>query len=122
MQISDAGMNLVKDYVGTKHPPGLSAAQADDALRAQLADAEDAVNDWVLVDLTQGQFDSLVSLTSDIGCDEFERSALLRLLNQGRYLDAANEFQRHSVEGKDVQLALVRRRLSEKRRFMEKDS
>ncbi|TCB80102.1 hypothetical protein E0H89_00230 [Acinetobacter sp. ANC 3781] len=53
---------------------------------------EKTVNDLVKVPLTQNQFDSLVSLTYNIGTATFEKSTLLKKLNAGDYQGAAEQF------------------------------
>lgn len=119
MKTSQAGLEAIKDYIGTKHTPGVSDDQADDALHAELNEFEDTVNDLVTVELTQGQFDALVSLVSFLKRVDFADSSLLRFLNRGDYLRAANEFPRYTIEGGYVQPVLVKRRYAERARFME---
>ncbi len=48
----------------------------------------------------------------------FNSSTLLRLLNQGKYNDAANQFQRWVYANKKVLPGLVKRRAEEKELFV----
>lgn len=144
MKTSQAGLEAIKDYegcelhayldsvrvctIGVGHTRGvklgdvITEAQADDFLREDLNDAEDAVNDLVTVELTQNQFDALVSLVFNIGAGAFARSTMLRHLNAGRYVEAADQFPRWSMAGKHVLPGLVKRRYSERTHFMQKNS
>jgi lysozyme len=66
--------------------------QIDDAFADDIKWAEDAVNKYVTVPLTQNQFDALVSFVFNIGELAFRRSTLLRVLNTKDYVEAANCF------------------------------
>ena len=66
--------------------------QVTDAFADDIQWAEDAVNGYVKVALTQNQFDALVSFVFNIGETAFRRSTLLRVLNTGDYVEAANCF------------------------------
>ena len=59
--------------------------QIDDALQADLKTAEDCINKYVTVPLTQNQFDALASFIFNIGVGAFRRSTALRLLNEKLY-------------------------------------
>jgi lysozyme len=63
--------------------------QIDDALRDDLATAEQAVNISVHVPLTQNQYDALVSFVFNVGVKAFKGSSLLKVLNLGLYDMAA---------------------------------
>ena len=73
---------------GETHPNGLTQAQADAILAADVSIAEDAVKRLVSVPLTQGQFDALVDFVFNLGVGRLAQSTLLRYLNAGKY-DAA---------------------------------
>lgn len=59
--------------------------QIDDALVDDLKIAEDCINKYVTVPLTQNQFDALVSFVFNIGVMAFRRSTVLKLLNEKLY-------------------------------------
>jgi len=85
--------------------------------RALLADdvriAEDAINSLVDVQLTQQQFDSLVSLVYNIGAGAFRHSTLLARLNEGDAAGAAAQFAVWNKSNGGVIPALVNRRQRE---------
>lgn len=64
---------------------GLSDAQIDALLRQDVAWAVNTVNEAVQVELTQGQFDALVSFCFNVGRGAFAGSTLLRKLNDEEY-------------------------------------
>jgi lysozyme len=88
--------------------------QIDDALRDDLKIAEDCVNKYVTVPLTQNQFDALVSFIFNIGVLAFRRSTLLKLLNQKLYDMAAEAFMMWNKPPE-----IIGRRLTEKQQFLE---
>jgi GH24 family phage-related lysozyme (muramidase) len=52
------------------------------------------VESVVDIDLTDNQYAALVCLTFNIGVAAFSKSTLLRLLNEGKYDEAQNQFIR----------------------------
>lgn len=116
MQLSIAGLNAIKQHekfsavpykdqaglltIGYGHKmrtgeswQSISEQAASGLLAEDVADAEDAVNASVRVDLTQSQFDALVSFTFNVGTGAFRRSTLLRKINDNDPT-AANEMSR----------------------------
>src|SRR5258706_10508492 len=112
MKTSDEGLKALEDregkrrkaYLDTKGIPTVGVGhtgpevyiglawtdqQIEDALRDDVKEAEDCINESVKVPLTQNQFDALVSFVFNIGVTAFKRSTLLRVLNTGDYKDAA---------------------------------
>jgi lysozyme len=86
--------------------------QVDDAFADDVQWAVDAVNGYVNVPLTQNQFDALVSFVFNIGETAFRRSTLLRVLNTGKYEEAAACFDMwHKPK------EIIGRRNSEKAQF-----
>jgi lysozyme len=83
-----------------------------------LEDAAQQVSRLVTVPLTQGQFDSLVDFCFNLGAGRLRDSTLLRLLNQGNYDAAANQFQYWTLAGGTSQPGLVKRRLAEKNLYL----
>ncbi|RPI74763.1 MAG: lysozyme, partial [Desulfobacteraceae bacterium] len=71
--------------------------------------------------LSQNQFDSLVSLVYNIGAGAFERSTLLRLLNQGDYTGAANQFCLWNKAGGKILPGLIKRRCEETLLFLKEN-
>lgn len=76
---ADAGIVLTED-------------QIDRLYAYDMRQAVDTVNRLVTVPLSQPQFDGLCVLVFNIGGGNFAGSTLLKLLNQGFYVNAADEF------------------------------
>lgn len=76
----------------------------------------------VTVKLNQNQYDSILSFTFNLGAANLKKSTLLRLLNSGDYLGAAQQFPRWDmVRINDVLTpseGLRRRRLAEQAMFL----
>ncbi len=96
----------------------VTGQQADAFLREDLAVAELAVNTNVKAQMSQGQFDALVSFVFNVGAGNFVRSTLLRKLNAGDYDGAVAEFGCWVFAGKTVLPGLVRRRAAERELFL----
>ena len=101
-------------HTGPEVKAGLvwTVAQVKDALRADVATAEKAINDGVKVVLTQNQFDALCSFIFNVGVGAFTRSTLLKVLNKGNYTEAANQFDRWHIP-----VEITSRRNSERDQF-----
>jgi GH24 family phage-related lysozyme (muramidase) len=96
----------------------LTEAQAETLLRRDLAVSEKGVNQYVLVPLTQNQFDALVSFTFNLGVGNLKSSTLLRVLNAHQYQSAADEFLRWDKAGGKQVAGLTRRRTAERALFI----
>lgn len=146
MKTSAAGIDLIKRHEGLRleaylDPVGvwtvgfghvsrqwafqgskITAKQAESLLRDDLKEAEENVLESVTADLTQSQFDALVSFVFNVGGRAFAKSTLLRKLNAGDVDGAAAEFGRWvygTKDGKKVRLAgLVKRRAEEASLFL----
>lgn len=79
--------------------------------------AEDAVNEQRL-DLTQNQFDALVSFVFNVGATAFAHSTLLKKLKSCDFEDAADEFLRWNKAGGKVLRGLTARREAERDLFL----
>lgn len=112
------GTTIYPNGVKVKRGDVITEAQAEVYLQHDLKRFEDAVNRSVLVPLNQNQFDALVSLVYNIGIGAFEKSTLLRKLNGGHYIDAANQFDVWRMAGGKVMQGLVNRRAKEKVLFL----
>lgn len=140
MKISADGINLIKEFEGVrlksyKCPAGVytigvghtSAAgppevkpgmtitqgQALKILNNDLTQYEDAINNNVKVDLTQNQFDALVSFVFNVGVGAFKKSTLLKKLNAGQYSAVPGELMKWTKGGGQELPGLVRRRRAE---------
>jgi lysozyme len=66
--------------------------QSTALLKSDIKSFEKAVNTYVLVKLTQNQFDALVSFAFNEGAGNLKKSTLLKMLNDGDYTGASKEF------------------------------
>jgi len=91
----------------------ITEGEAEQLLRGDLDWAEKAVNDDVLVPLSQNQFDALVSFVYNVGAGAFRRSTLLRRLNEGDYDEVPPQLMRWTRAGGKVSRGLYNRRKAE---------
>src|SRR5690554_6416363 len=77
---------------GVRMGDEITEAQAIELLAADVDRHADGVRRAVNVRLNQNQFDSLVSLVFNIGIGAFQRSTLLKKLNDSDYEGAQAEF------------------------------
>jgi lysozyme len=107
-------------------PGGITKAQAEALLAADLISRAPAVERLVKVPLTDDQFGALMSFTFNAGAGRLETSTLLRLLNRGDYGGAADQFlvwnKARNQAGVLIELAgLTRRRKAERALFLGED-
>lgn len=145
LRTSAEGLELIKSFEGfretaTRLPDGrwtigyghvrtaregltISQKDAEDLLTYDLKPVEDAVASYLYAPLLQNQFDALVSLAFNITPAQFRDSDILRNLNAGDFLAAANGFdlwRKARIHGRVMVVdALVRRRAAEKGLFLE---
>jgi lysozyme len=91
----------------------ITKAEAEEILKCDLVQYEDAVRKLVKVALTQSQFDALVSFTYNVGEAQFSRSTLLKRVNAGRFDEVPAEFMKWIKGGGRELPGLVRRRRAE---------
>lgn len=114
---------------GVKEGDTCTVEQAEAWLRDDCAHAEMAVARLVRVPITDNQFSALVSFAFNVGTDEdadtiaegLGDSTLLRKLNGGDYIGAANEFPKWNKAGGKVLGGLVTRREAERNLFLAND-
>lgn len=106
-------------HTGADVHPGLriTAAEATDLLRRDLAVAVACVNSLVMVPLTQGQFDALVDFTFNLGQGTLRRSTLLLMVNRRDFVSAAIQFGLWIHVGGRIESGLVSRRTAEAKMF-----
>lgn len=98
---------------GVKEGMTITEAQAEAFLRQDLKTAESAVNRQ-LSNITQNQFDALVSFTFNVGVGAFERSTLLRKAKENPAdLSIRTEFKRWNKAGNICLPGLAMRRNEE---------
>lgn len=148
MQVSDAGIELIKSFEGfrakaypdpksggdpwtvgygtTKFPSGrpvkkgdyVTPAQAEMYLREDVKKFASSVDALITVPLKQCQYDALVSFVYNLGATNFRNSTLLKKLNAKDYKGAADEFLRWVSPGSSVEAGLRRRRTAERAMFL----
>ena len=142
MKVSAEGLELIKKHEGyssrpylcpakvptigygnTYYPDGtkvtmqdqpLSKEMADLLLRVIVAKFEKCVNDKVTTDVSQEQFDSLVSFTYNLGCGALKKSTLLKKVNANPCDPSIlKEFLKWNKAGGKVLRGLTNRRIDE---------
>ena len=111
---------------GVKRGDTCTQAEADAWLLEDLVDAERAVHILVKAPINQHQYDALVSFAFNVGGDidsdaiaeGLGDSTLLRKLNGGDYVGAAQEFPKWNKDNGRVLQGLVRRRAAEQNLFL----
>jgi lysozyme len=93
--------------------PDISESKADEILSTTLVEYENAVNRYVQVPLTQGQFDALVDFAYNAGTKNLLTSTLLKRLNTKDYAGACSEFSKWVYGGGKILGGLIRRRKGE---------
>ena len=96
----------------------ITEQQAEALLLEDLQWAENTVNRVVKVPLNQNQFDALVSLCFNIGSTAFSNSTLVRVLNKGDYVEAANQILRWDKQAGRTLRGLTIRRTKERELFL----
>ncbi|RZV01059.1 UNVERIFIED_ORG: GH24 family phage-related lysozyme (muramidase) [Serratia quinivorans] len=145
MQISKTGIELIKRFEGLelkayqdsvgvwtigygwtqpvdgkKIGPGMVIDQAtsERLLKCGVVQYEQGVNQLVKVNITQGQFDALVSFAYNLGLRSLSTSTLQQKLNAGDKQGAANEFGKWVNAGGVKLKGLVTRRAAERELFL----
>lgn len=72
----------------------------------------------LLIPISQNQYDALVSFIYNIGIGAWRKSTLLKLINEAKLKEAANEFDRWSFVRKIMNKGLLERRRIEKEVFL----
>ena len=147
MKISENGLKLIKKFEGLSLKPYLCSAGIptigfgntfyenmkkvtlqDETITEERADSlfnflvttnfVNVVNRLVIVDINQNQFDALVSFVYNLGSGNFEKSTLLKKVNQEDFIGASLEFEKWNRASGKVLNGLTKRRLAEKELFL----
>ena len=104
---------------GVKRGMKIDQAQADRLLDIDIANVARSIRQLVKVNINDNQEQALVSFVFNIGSGAFEKSTLLRKINNRDFLAASLEFRKW-VYAKGTKLpGLIRRRKAEKDLFNE---
>lgn len=144
-QVNKAGMELIKEFEGfrrdaylcpagvptigygsTFYPDGrkvklgdtITHSSAERLLQITVDTFAKDCDRLITVPVNDNQFSALVSFTFNVGVHAFRNSTLLRVLNQGNYLEASNQFLRWNKAGNRVLEGLTRRRQAERKLFL----
>ena len=144
MKVSNKGLELIKEFEGfssvaylcsakkatigygntfwedgtpVKIGDQISKERAETLLKHVVDNFSVAVEVDIKIEVTQNQFDALVSLAYNIGLGAFKNSTLLRQLNRGNFVGASQEFLRWDKSNGKPLLGLTRRREKEKLLF-----
>ena len=116
MKTAQKGLELIKHFegceltaykcpagvwtIGYGHIKGVSEGmtitqeQAEQMLLDELVEYENYINELVSVDLSQNQFDALVSWVYNLGPSNLRSSTLLKVLNSGDYNGVSAQIMR----------------------------
>lgn len=143
MKTSANGINLIKQFegleleayqdavgiwtIGYGHTgpdvkPGMriTEKEADNLLSKRLArEFEPGVNSAIRGDVNQNEFDALVSLAYNIGVSALKKSTVIKRLNKGDIMGAADAILWWNKAGGRVLNGLVRRRAAERALFLQ---
>lgn len=95
-----------------------SKEEVDGILKSDLARFERGVHTYCGNNLTQGQFDGLVSFAFNLGLGTLQRSTLRQKVLRGDKEGAAEEFLKYTMAGGKVLKGLVNRRNDERALFL----
>ena len=147
MQISQKGLDLIKEFEGLRFKPykdvtgvptigygstyyrnGKKVSMSDKPITEDEAnslltyiankDFGSFINKVVKVELNQNQFDALVSFAYNLGNGNLQNSTLLKKVNSGDFIGASNEFIKWNKVGKKELAGLTKRREKEKKLFL----
>ena len=106
---------------GVKEDDAISQPEADELLKEDIAKFEKYVDDNVMVELNQSQFDALVAWTFNLGVGNLRSSTMLKKLNESDYDSVPSEMKRwNKAAGKTLD-GLIRRRKAEGLLFENKE-
>lgn len=140
MRTSQKGVSLIKSFEGLRLKSyqdsvgvwtigygatrGIAAGmsitneQAERMLVNDIGRFEPELERLVKVALNQGQWDALMSFTYNLGAANLGSSTLLKLLNTGDYVGAADQLLRWNKAGGQVLPGLTKRRAAERAVFL----
>ena len=140
MRTSQKGVSLIKSFEGLRLKSyqdsvgvwtigygatrGIAAGmsitneQAERMLVNDIGRFEPELERLVKVALNQGQWDALMSFTYNLGAANLGSSTLLKLLNTGEYVGAADQLPRWNKAGGQVLPGLSKRRAAERAVFL----
>lgn len=107
-----------KEIASSLYPGGITKEEATELLQSDLVKTALQVEKAVTAPLTDNQFGALVSFTYNVGIGNLKASTLLKKLNSGDYIGAADEFPKWRRANGIVLNGLVKRRAAERNLFL----
>ncbi len=95
----------------------IDTAEAQHRFLDDMEEVDKALGRLLKVELTQYQYDALASFVFNLGASNLAQSTLLKRLNAGRLVDAANELLKWTRASGKIVPGLVRRRSIERDLF-----
>ena len=106
---------------GVKETDTITQEEADKLLKGDILKFEQYVEDNVMVELDQSQFDALVAWTFNLGPGNLRESTMLKKLNNQEYESVPFEMRRWNKAGGKTLDGLIRRRKAEGLLFENKE-
>ena len=106
---------------GVKEGDEITQQEADRLLAADVDLFTSGVQRLVTSDINRNQLGALVSFAFNLGLGNLRHSTLLKLVNAGDFVGAANQFPRWNKAAGKVLPGLVRRREAEKQLFLKEE-
>ena len=106
---------------GVKETDTITQEEADELLEKDVLKFEEYVEDNVIVELDQSQFDALVAWTFNLGPGNLRESTMLKKLNNADYESVPFEMRRWNKAGGKTLDGLIRRRNAEALLFQSKE-
>ena len=106
---------------GVKEGDEITQQEADRLLADDVNSFTTGVHRLVTSDINRNQLGALVSFAFNLGLGNLRHSTLLRLVNKGDFVGAADQFGRWNKANGVVLTGLVRRREAEKQLFLKED-
>ncbi len=94
-------------------PSYLTRKEAEDLLKKDLEPRQTALNSFLRVNINQNQFDALMSLIYNIGTGNFQKSTLLKFVNDRLFDKVPDQFRRWSYVNGKISKGLANRREEE---------
>ena len=107
---------------GVKEGDEITQQEADRLLANDVHSFSAGVQRLVTSDINRNQLGALTSFAFNVGLGNLRHSTLLRLVNKGDFVGAANQFSRWNKAGGKVLAGLTRRREAEKKLFLKEEN
>ncbi len=101
----------------------ITKQKSDELLKSDLRRFENCINENVRVELKQREFDALVSLAFNIGCNAFKNSTLLRKINEkATFEEIEKSWKMWRMSNGKINNILVKRRERELEQYKQEET